>query len=416
MTSLSSPKENGVGQRADLTFKHNIAAGRHGWLRLTPAYSVRVVESVLQAARKNAAVLDPFSGTATTPLCASYHGLDGTSIEINPFLTWFGNVKLASYDDVTCRRVESLGKRAASIAPKLTPVPEPPIHNIERWWPARALLSLRHLRAAIEKLTEPDSRERDLLDVAFCRVMMRRSNAAFNLQSMSFKAAPEQNQTTIFETDAVLDDFVVDAKHIAETARQNPSGPARVLPGDSRAVGAAVGRRRFDLVITSPPYPNRMSYIRELRPYMYWLRYLEEAREAGELDWKAIGGTWGVATSRLQDWTAKAGTFFPDILTEKLEMIRQAEEKNADLLARYVAKYFEDTWFHPKSLAPSMKAGAEAHYIVGNVTFYGNVVAVEEIYAAMFRELGFVDVRIDLLRKRNSNKHLYEYDVVARKA
>ena len=42
-----------------------------------------------------------------------------------------------------------------------------------------------------------------------------------------------------------------------------------------------------------------MSYIRELRPYMYWLGILENARDTGELDWSAIGGTWGVATSRL---------------------------------------------------------------------------------------------------------------------
>ncbi|MFD2579091.1 hypothetical protein ACFSTD_11780 [Novosphingobium colocasiae] len=60
--------------------------------------------------------------------------------------------------------------------------------------------------------------------------------------------------------------------------------------------------RRFGLVVTSPPYPNRISYIRELRPYMYWMKFLEEAREAGEMDWKAIGGTWGVATSRLNTW------------------------------------------------------------------------------------------------------------------
>lgn len=42
---------------------------------------------------------------------------------------------------------------------------------------------------------------------------------------------------------------------------------------------------------TSPHYPNRISYIRELRPYMYWMKFLGEAREAGEMDWKAIGGT-----------------------------------------------------------------------------------------------------------------------------
>jgi hypothetical protein len=31
------------------------------------------------------------------------------------------------------------------------------------------------------------------------------------------------------------------------------------------------------------------------RPYMYWLGYLRDGRAAGELDWQAIGGTWGCA-------------------------------------------------------------------------------------------------------------------------
>ena len=33
-------------QRADYTHKFNVGAGRHGWLRLTPAYSVKVVEEI----------------------------------------------------------------------------------------------------------------------------------------------------------------------------------------------------------------------------------------------------------------------------------------------------------------------------------------------------------------------------------
>src|ERR1700756_2025013 len=164
MTSLLPSDSPFVSQRSDLTFKHNVSAGRHGWLRLTPAYSVRVVESLLKEVDPSWFVLDPFSGTATTPLCAAYLGLRGASVEINPFLSWLGNVKVAKYDDITSGRVEALGRQIASVAPTVEPVAEPPIHNIERWWTARTLRSLRHVRAAIEKLSERGSRERDLLD------------------------------------------------------------------------------------------------------------------------------------------------------------------------------------------------------------------------------------------------------------
>ena len=42
-------REN-LRQRADYTHKHNVKTGRHGWLRLTPAYSVKVVEELIDHA------------------------------------------------------------------------------------------------------------------------------------------------------------------------------------------------------------------------------------------------------------------------------------------------------------------------------------------------------------------------------
>ena len=34
-------------QKAHLTFRGNAKRGRHGWLRLTPAYSLQVVNEIL---------------------------------------------------------------------------------------------------------------------------------------------------------------------------------------------------------------------------------------------------------------------------------------------------------------------------------------------------------------------------------
>ena len=56
-------------QRADYTHKYNQKIGRHGWLRLTPAYSVKIVDELLAAYPDLSwNVLDPFCGTATTAL------------------------------------------------------------------------------------------------------------------------------------------------------------------------------------------------------------------------------------------------------------------------------------------------------------------------------------------------------------
>ena len=63
-------------QRADFTFKHNRKQGRHGWLRLTPAYSIKIVTEILGRLPSPGRVLDPFSGTGTTGLVCAERGLE----------------------------------------------------------------------------------------------------------------------------------------------------------------------------------------------------------------------------------------------------------------------------------------------------------------------------------------------------
>lgn len=96
MTSAAAVREQ-LRQRADYTHKYNAKTGRHGWLRLTPAYSVKVVEELISQYNRPVRVFDPFSGTGTTALSASYHGHEGVTTDINPFLVWLGQAKTAHY-------------------------------------------------------------------------------------------------------------------------------------------------------------------------------------------------------------------------------------------------------------------------------------------------------------------------------
>ena len=96
-----------------------------------------------------------------------------------------------------------------------------------------------------------------------------------------------------------------------------------------------------------------------------------------------------------------------------LEGIRHNDNKNGELLANYVAKYFDDMWAHFRGLVPILAQGAELHYIVGNSTFYGVLLSVEELYATMLKELGFTKIECVPIRKRNSKKELIEFDVKA---
>ncbi len=61
-----------------------------------------------------------------------------------------------------------------------------------------------------------------------------------------------------------------------------------------------------------------------------------------------------------------------------------------------------------------LNKGAEIHYIVGNSVFYGVLMSVERLCAAMLERLGFDNVECRVIRKRNSKKELFEFDVSAR--
>lgn len=406
-------------QRRELTFKAHIKQSRHGWLRLTPAYSLHLVGEVMadfDPARDF--VLDPFSGTATTTLVSAAAGIRAHSVDINPFLIWLGNLKLTEFapDDAALARKE--GRRIIrALKGRKTwgSAWTPNLHQIEKWWDPPVLAVLAQL---YEYVTRADD-ARDLLRIAYCKVMIEVSHASFRHQSMSFKQRDSGNGNRALFPQAAPDvsdvcgRFAEAVERVAEDSqRDQPTVEARVFLGDSRNLAQVLPRTDYTRVVTSPPYPNRMSYIRELRPYMYWLGFLTSGRQAGDLDWEAIGGTWGCATSNLAKWKPNPGIVVPFNGFEKVVARIAADHP---LLGNYVARYFEDMRLHTLSLDAVLTPGAEVYYVVGNSKFYGTLLHVEDIFAALFEVLGYERVAVEKIRKRSSKKELYEFLVRAKK-
>jgi hypothetical protein len=395
-----------------LTFRANQGVGRHGWLRLTPAYGVRLVRDRIAHLPPGSVITDPFSGTGTTPLAAAELGHTGQSVDLNPFLIWLGRTKTRHYSAETLEAARDAISAVTESAQKIldeTSLWQPAIFKIEKWWSPSALRALKSIRHAIDERGDRDEAT-DLLEIALCRTLIGHSSAAFNHQSMSFKAV--DTSEGLFDLDEAQDTlatFSREAGAIVASAAYDLMGDATIIRGDSRTV--PVELVPCDLLLTSPPYVNRMSYIRELRPYMYWLRFLDAAKDAGTLDWKAIGGTWGTATSNLNSWKPETETPVAAEMSLICEAIATDGAKNGPLLSTYVHKYFHDMWIHFQAITEKVKVGGSVSYIVGNSTFYGHVVPAQEWYAAMLKELGYANICVDTIRKRNSNKALYEYDV-----
>lgn len=124
-----------INQNAQYTFKYNASMGRHGWLRLTPAYSVRLVEEILSDLNYSpTCVLEPFSGTGTTELVCANNGISSFALEINPFLVWLGNTKLETYSSKIIDEFLSVANTIMENIESYSPDELPPIYNIDRWW------------------------------------------------------------------------------------------------------------------------------------------------------------------------------------------------------------------------------------------------------------------------------------------
>jgi DNA modification methylase len=399
-----------IQQKSDYTFKANRNLGRHGWLRLTPAYGVKLVEKLLTSVDRDSIILDPFSGTATTGLVAAEQGYQAFTFDINPFLIWLGNAKYRNYNqdcliDIL-KKVKLAFKEYKILISQNNWTPQ--IFNIERWWSSYTLQILAALRISlVNQFGEPEENENyDIVWIGFCRLIIETSSAAFNHISMSF------NDTMIYQNIEGIEDLFVEIIEFMLKSAENPIvGSAKVLKVDARHI-AGLDNIKINQVITSPPYPNRISYIRELRPYMYWTKFLNEAKEAGEMDWLAIGGTWGIATSRLNSWEIQERDLAKQVFST-VENIRMSGGKNANLLAKYVLKYFHDMHLHLSSLRSILADDAELHYIVGNSTFFGNMVDTERLLSESMRLLGYSNIHSEIVRKRNSNKALYEYCISA---
>jgi len=398
-----------TAKRTDYTFKYNIRLGRHGWLRLTPAYSVKLVHEIIKEdCKKGELILDPFSGTATTGLVASELGFSSVLYDINPFLIWLGNVKCNNY---SVKELEVLQKQFDKCIETVVITDNnwiPPIHNIKRWWHSDTLFILSSIRnQLVEVFGEPNGNHyHNLVWVAFSRLIIETSSAAFNHVSMSFK-----ENTVRYGFIQIKFLFKIILSNIIDSAKKQLSGNVKVIHADSKTLSVN-DTNHFDTVITSPPYPNRISYIRELRPYMYWIKFLKNGSDAGALDWETIGGTWGVATSNLKSWTP-ANKNLPTRLYEICEKIGNCDDKNAKVMSKYVHKYFDNIYSHLSNLSTLLKPNAKVNYIVGNSSFYGHFVETQEIIAENLRQIGYKKVCINTIRRRNTKKGLLEYNVKA---
>lgn len=327
---------------------------------------------------------------------------------INERNEWLDRAKCRNYSEQelqdTLDGLDAVKRRALKLVNSKNWIP--PLFNIEKWWTSSTLAVLSALRRAlVVSYDEPVVGDNPLPWVAFCRLVIETSSADFSHVSMSRKAECDD-----FDAEYILGLYAVILREIVMSCGDTFLCESHVILRDAKQLND--GNMSFDTIITSPPYPNRMSYIRELRPYMYWLKFLADGKQAGNLDWDTIGGTWGCATSNLSLWTPM-NSDLPKSLIKVVGDIEKTGKPNSKVLSKYILKYFHDMRLHFEGVKQCAQKKIDIHYIIGNSSFYGKMVDTPGLFIDILTSLGFDDCLSKVIRKRNCNKSLYEYEVSA---
>jgi len=396
------------------TFQAGLAERIHRWFRLTPSFGPDLVHEMLErmGAKRGQTILDPFSGAGTTAIEAQLEGFNCVGFEINPLLHFVGTTSLnwsIEPAEVT-KSLEAVVDEFMQRRQKVERVQleemgyfVPPIHNVHRWWRDDVLRDLSVLVYCLDKVENKAIRDFMRLSLAGV-VVPDLTNVTLGKLQLHFidrsKDAIDVIRSYTSHTTNMIED-------LAKVREQDGLGTSQVLHQDSTDLGSLKLDKQIDHVITSPPYPNRYSYVWNTRPHLYLLRFMTDASEASAIDKKTIGGTWGTATSALQKGIVEP---LNGAVERVVEPIAAAIRREDNLMANYAMHYFNKLTQHVIELDKIAANNVKVAYVLGNSWLKGVYVETDVLFADILAGLDrpYEVSEIHRFRRRNSGKDLFE--------
>jgi hypothetical protein len=397
------------------TFLAGMSARVHRWFRLTPSFGPDLVQKMLEdmETEKQHVILDPFSGAGTTLIEAKMEGHPSIGFEINPLLHFVCETSTrwdlspsavaATYTRIG-GRFKSEQQRLARQGVEHIGIPLPVIHNVFRWWRPDVLKDMLILRDVIARESSEPA-HRAFFNLALAGVLVPDlTNVTLGRLQLHFIDKSGYDIDVWKSYDTHTQAMIGDLAGIPEESR---SVPCRILHADSTNNAITQVTEKIDRVITSPPYPNRYSYVWNTRPHIYLLEMFSTAKEASELDMATIGGTWGTATSCLIKGVIEPA--YP-VISDAIEPVAAEIRKTDNLMANYLIHYFNRLALQIVTMNGILRKKARCAYVVGCSRLKGVYVETDVLLGKVFEGLGlgFAVDRIERIRKRHSDKDLHE--------
>ena len=227
----------------------------HRWFRYSAGFSGAWAQDLIrhEANRHRVRVFDPFAGCGTTLVAAEHCGIESWGIDSHPFVARVAQAKLA-YRSSPAKYLERARGILASARHQRSAIESyPPL--IRKCYSDEALEQLDRLRRAIE-CSEDDSEAASLVWLTLVSILRSTSHVGTaNWQYLLPKRRKSnvQRPFNAFETMMYMIFEDMDST-------QSISGPRSIFTRDDARTCDTVPSNNFNLVVTSPPYPNNYDY------------------------------------------------------------------------------------------------------------------------------------------------------------
>lgn len=278
----------------------------HDWYPYLEGYSPAFVETVLARFCPDAdSVLDPFSGTGTTPLTASRLGKTAYFAEINPVLQFLTACKVDAlqmrdkHRETTQSEItdvsESLDRRLAESNPdERLRKTHSEVFRRSKFFDDDTFESVLRVRTLIDDVAPTHPIVARFLTIAVLRslipasLLIRRGDLRFRKEKELARHSPDFSMSVRNALIRIRDDLgsVTPTAQVPTLLVENAKNLARLPP------------LALDAVITSPPYLNGTNYIRNTKVELWFLRFLNQREDLARF-------RFGAMTAGINDVTVK---------------------------------------------------------------------------------------------------------------
>ena len=205
-------------------------------------------------------VLDPFCGCGTTLLEGLKSKRNVIGVDLSPIGILCSKVKTYCYDK---KKIEQYSKKVLDVNQENTLIPEFP--NREQWFNKEILEKLGMLNYNINLIDEIEYRELFLLLLLSILNNCSRKRKTWNLGYLADNVLPDQDR----KVDVIkLYKSKINQLYDRKDFIKNKNNTVRCIESDVLKVNDI---KNVDLVVTSPPYPFAVDFIRYHRLALYWI-------------------------------------------------------------------------------------------------------------------------------------------------